>query len=259
MALELGCQREQVGVELEEVVGGHQPGHVGRGARPQAARERDLRRDPEREVVGRVQALEAADREVAPVAGDRQVGLDGEAPRLLHLELHVQRQRRRERVEAGPEVGRRGGDADDAAAVHQPTTAFSTAAISGSHGTTAPTWSSAVCGSFSPWPVRTHATRPAPSAPYFRSPATDAALAGSQNTPSRCASVRYAPRISSSDTARTSPRDVVIAVIASSQRAGLPMRIALATVSGFSTGLPCTSGAAPAAWKPSIRGAAPIS
>ena len=49
------------------------------------------------------------------------------------------------------------------------------------------------------------------------------------------------------------------ASIASSQRAGLPIRIALATVSGFATGLPCTSGAAPSAWKPNIRGAAPIS
>ena len=45
-----------------------------------------------------------------------------------------------------------------------------------------------------------------------------------------------------------SPCDAVIAAIASSQRAGLPMRIALATVSGFSTGAPYTSGAAPSAW-----------
>ena len=35
--------------------------------------------------------------------------------------------------------------------------------------------------------------------------------------------------------------------------------MALATVSGFSTGAPCTSGAAPSAWKPNSRGAAPIS
>ena len=38
------------------------------------------------------------------------------------------------------------------------------------------------------------------------------------------------------------------AFIASSHRAGLPMRMADATVSGCSTGAPCTSGAAPAAW-----------
>ena len=49
------------------------------------------------------------------------------------------------------------------------------------------------------------------------------------------------------------------ASIASSQRAGLPIRIALATVSGASTGAPWTSGAAPSAWKPSIRGREPRS
>ena len=57
-------------------------------------------------------------------------------------------------------------------------------AARGSHGTTAPTCSSAVCGSFSPWPVSTQAIRSAPSAPYFSRPATDAAEAGSQKTPS---------------------------------------------------------------------------
>src|SRR3954469_6381833 len=37
------------------------------------------------------------------------------------------------------------------------------------------------------------------------------------------------------------------------------MRMALATVSGLSTGAPWTSGAAPAAWKPSMRGDSPAS
>ncbi len=46
-------------------------------------------------------------------------------------------------------------------------TARSTAARSGSQGTTEPDCSSAVCGSFSPWPVRTQTTRSAPWAPYF--------------------------------------------------------------------------------------------
>ena len=41
--------------------------------------------------------------------------------------------------------------------------------------------------------------------------------------------------------------------------AGLPIRIALATVSGCATGAPWTSGAAPSAWKPSIRGDSPSS
>src|SRR5438270_628141 len=36
--------------------------------------------------------------------------------------------------------------------------------------------------------------------------------------------------------------------------AGLPMRIAVAMVVGFSTGAPSTMGAAPAAWKPNMRG-----
>ena len=36
--------------------------------------------------------------------------------------------------------------------------------------------------------------------------------------------------------------------------AGFPIRIAVATVSGSSTGWPSTNGAAPAAWKPHIRG-----
>ncbi len=78
-------------------------------------------RDPEGEAVGGVQALEAADREVAAVGGDREVGLDGErAGRLDDLELHVQRERRGEGVEPGAEVGRGGGDADEATALHQP-------------------------------------------------------------------------------------------------------------------------------------------
>jgi hypothetical protein len=38
----------------------------------------------------------------------------------------------------------------------------------------------------------------------------------------------------------------------------LPTRIAVAIVSGSLTGLPCTSGAAPAAWNPNILGTASI-
>jgi hypothetical protein len=41
---------------------------------------------------------------------------------------------------------------------------------------------------------------------------------------------------------------------AGTQLAGLPMRIAVAMVSGFATGCPRTIGAAPAAWKPHILG-----
>ena len=44
------------------------------------------------------------------------------------------------------------------------------------------------------------------------------------------------------------------AAVAPYQLAGLPIRMAVATVSGCSIGWPTTIGAAPAAWKPSIRG-----
>ena len=75
-------------------------------------------------------------------------------------------------------------------------------------------------------------------APWTINPATLAADAGSQKIPSLAAKNRYAPRICSSVTAATAPPEAVIAFIASSQRAGLPIRIALATVSGCSTGAP---------------------
>jgi hypothetical protein len=119
VALELGGQGEQVGIELEEVVGGHQPRHVGGRARPEAAAERDPRADAEGEGVGGGEPGEAAHGQVAPVARDLEVGVDGEAPRLLHLELHVQRERAREGVETRPEVRARGGYADEAATAHR--------------------------------------------------------------------------------------------------------------------------------------------
>ena len=56
--------------------------------------------------------------------------------------------------------------------------------MSGSQGTTEPAWASAVWGSLRPWPVSTQAILSAPSAPLASSPATPAADAGSQNTPS---------------------------------------------------------------------------
>ena len=50
------------------------------------------------------------------------------------------------------------------------------------------------------------------------------------------------------------PRDSSRAATAPAHVAGFPILIAVATVSGCSTGAPFTIGAAPAAWKPSIRG-----
>src|SRR5206468_3259969 len=98
----------------------------------------------------------------------------------------------------GAEVGRRCGRPDEAATVHFGSTASSSEPISGSHGTTAGARSIAVVGSFSPCPVRTQTT--VPSAPYLSSPATDAADAGSQNTPPFIPRNAYASRISASDT-----------------------------------------------------------
>ena len=50
------------------------------------------------------------------------------------------------------------------------------------------------------------------------------------------------------------PPDSDAADVAPYHDAGLPIRIAVAMVSGFSTGWPRTIGAAPAAWKPIIAG-----
>ena len=56
-------------------------------------------------------------------------------------------------------------------------------------------------------------------------------------------------------TAPIIPPDSSLACSASCQEAGLPIRIAVAIVSGSRTGAPFTIGAAPAAWNPTIRGA----
>ena len=55
-------------------------------------------------------------------------------------------------------------------------------------------------------------------------------------------------------TAASPPPDSATARRAPSAEAGRPMRMALAMVAGRSTGWPVTSGAAPAAWNPSIVG-----
>jgi hypothetical protein len=55
-------------------------------------------------------------------------------------------------------------------------------------------------------------------------------------------------------TASIRPPDSSRAASALVHDAGLPMRMAVAIVLGFSTTAPVTIGAAPAAWKPHIRG-----
>ncbi len=87
VTLDRGGAREQVDVQLEQVVGGEQAGDDRRGARAEAAGERDVRADAESEVVGGVQALEGAHAEVVLVPRDVQVGLDGKAAGLCHLQL----------------------------------------------------------------------------------------------------------------------------------------------------------------------------
>src|SRR5581483_725650 len=206
--------------------------------------------DPELEPVRGREPLKRAHDKVRAIARELQLGRDRKRAGLHDLDLQLERQRGREHVEPGAEVRRRGGDADqsppreahgESPPADSPKTARSIAPISGSHGITPPpcwrsTCASAVSGSLRPWPVSTHAIRRAPSAPCASRPATPVADAGSQNTPSSAARNRYADRICSSLTAAIIPCEEVTASIACSQRAGLPIRIAEATVSGCSTG-----------------------
>ena len=74
-------------------------------------------------------------------------------------------------------------------------------------------------------------------AEHLSRPAIDAALAGSTKMPSRRARNRCASRISASVTISMAPCESRMAAVASFQLAGLPMRMALATVSGFGTTL----------------------
>ena len=109
----------------------------------------------------------------------------------------------------------------------------------------------AASGSFRPLPVRTQTTSAPGGAPSRSRPATPAALAGSQNTASSRG--EQPPRREDLVVARPSRcarRTASTASRAPCQLAGLPMRIAVATVSGCSTTWPSTIGAAPAAWKP---------
>jgi hypothetical protein len=106
VALQVSCLREQIHIHLKKVIGRHQARNDRRRARAQASRQRDLRGDPERERVSRVQALERAHAQVLASLRHRQLRLDRKLPRLDHLKLQVQRQRRGHAVEAGAEVRR---------------------------------------------------------------------------------------------------------------------------------------------------------
>ena len=154
-------------------------------SRPPAARRRTRRRSsPARRDSGTSERMRnskpsagcrrsnAAHAQVAPVAGDREVGLDARSARSRPPRARRgARARRRARRSPGPRLAEEAGTRTSRRRfIAQPSTARSTAASSGSHGTTAPACASAVCGSLSPWPVSTQTTRSAPSAPWLEQP-----------------------------------------------------------------------------------------
>jgi hypothetical protein len=118
VALQLGRARQQVGVELEQVIRRHQPRDDRRRARPETAGERDLRGDAEGEAVRGVQVLEGAHAQVLASARQRQLALHRKAPGLPHFQLHVQRKRGRHAVEPRPQVRRGRRRADDTPTDH---------------------------------------------------------------------------------------------------------------------------------------------
>ena len=89
---------------------------------------------------------------------------------------------------------------------------------------------------------------------HLARPATAAAEAVSQKTPSKRVRSPYASRISSSETMSMLPCYSRTASAAPCQLAGFPMRMAEAMVSGRSTTWPRTMGAAPSACQPTILG-----
>src|SRR5512145_1648668 len=116
----------------------------------------------------------------------------------------------------------------------------------------------ALSGSLRPCPVSVQTIRSPrrknDSLADFITPAMEAADAGSQKMPSVSATSLYASSISASLTILMAPPDSSRAASACFHDAGLPIRMAVATVSGFLTGCPRTMGAAPSACQPSIFG-----
>src|SRR5215217_7771345 len=178
------------------MVSSEEPGDDRRGARAEASGEGDLAAHAEGDAVCGTQALEGTDDQVFPADGElRLFDVERELARLLDLELEPEGDRRRHHVVARPQVRRGGGDADQSAPRgHSANTARSTALRSFSQLTTGGAFESAVSGSLRPWPVSTQTTLSGTSAPsttgspWARRPATDAAEAGSQKTPSLPAS-----------------------------------------------------------------------
>jgi hypothetical protein len=93
------------------VIGRGEPGDDRRRARSEPESQRDLAADPKGQPIGRVKALEGANHQVvAPLRKGQVIGLDGELVRLGHLDLQVQRHRRRHDVITRSQVGGRSWD-----------------------------------------------------------------------------------------------------------------------------------------------------
>src|SRR5918998_3068919 len=272
-----------------ERAGHDETGHDGGGRRSQARPERYRVAHADRVSLGAAadvieEAVHRAHHQVLIVQRQlvRSLALDhdlyGVASRLdLHFEVHAQGDA--ERVEAGADVGngRRDANVDGRghrapfspkvctrlvpvrrprmtrSPVHARARASLIAPTSAATVRVGGTDASAEAGSLSPCPVSTQATvEPGGIAPWAareRSPATEAALAGSTNSPSFARS-RCVRAMSSSLTARIRPPEAVAASSAWAHEAGSPMRMALAIVCGSSTGSPRTRGAAPSACTP---------
>src|SRR5688572_4921893 len=244
------------------------PGHGGRRARAESARERDPVPDPQAEVprhrIARVLEHHAVD-EIRAVRGDvlraEPLGLDDE-PRVaggrLDLEVHLEREPHHVEPRAEVRGGGRHAHLHGPVLVPHEESSFPSASRLASTTRGGVEDRIARSGSLSPWPVSVHtmvpSSRTSPSLTVRMSPATDAAEAGSAKTPSRDAMSLYALTISSSVTMAIRPPDSSLARTAPSQLAGFPIRMAVARVSGSFTGAPRTMGAAPSAWNPIMRG-----
>ena len=147
--------------------------------------------------------------------------------------------------------------AHSASRTHSPSSAstVSTSASTAGRGSTS---AIARFGSFSPWPVTVHTTsrraRPDRRPRAWSSPATDAADAGSTNTPS-CDGEQP---VGVEDLGVGDRADRAARLVAGRDRAVPARRVADPDRGGdrlgCSTGSPSTSGAAPAACQPSMRG-----
>src|SRR4051812_39331233 len=290
MTLDLGRQSQEIGGRQAfpgERIAGHEAADRRRRRRPQTARQRDrvahldAPADALRDLAPRQleRGLETAHEPVLPavrelvraLAVDRQLDRPTAPAADLDLDPVHEVERDTEAVVPGAEVRGRARDVHgDPCPVqlrepvrHHPSARATSASVGSASSSSTRDSRSAVAGSLSPFPVRTHTTTASGSSSFCRAardpPATLAADDGSQKTPSSLATSAYAARISASLTASIRPPDSSRAAIAFSHDAGLPIRIAVAIVSGCSTGRPVTSGAAPSAWKPHMRGAAAIS